>query len=97
MRFLGRRPDNIADYIALDRPEAACRLVQKIFAHVQQLADFALYSPRGMLAQSSLLPRPQKGFVSLLISRIIWQADLGPSEGSRFQPIMFAVKHLFLW
>ena len=32
--------DGIADYIALDRPEAARRLVQKIFAHVEQLASY---------------------------------------------------------
>ncbi|HLF95725.1 MAG TPA: type II toxin-antitoxin system RelE/ParE family toxin [Methylococcaceae bacterium] len=31
--------DAIADYIALDNPEAARRLVQRIFRHVAQLAD----------------------------------------------------------
>lgn len=31
--------DAIADYIALDNPEAAKRLVQKVFRHVRQLAD----------------------------------------------------------
>ena len=31
--------DAIADYIALDNPEAAKHLVQKIFDHVGQLAD----------------------------------------------------------
>lgn len=31
--------DAIADYIALDDPEAARRLVQKIFEHVSHLAD----------------------------------------------------------
>jgi toxin ParE1/3/4 len=31
--------DTIADYIALDNPEAARRLVQRIFGHVDQLAD----------------------------------------------------------
>ena len=31
--------DAIADYIALDDPEAARRLVQKIFTHVEQLAQ----------------------------------------------------------
>ena len=30
--------DAIADYIALDKPEAARRLVQRIFIHVAQLA-----------------------------------------------------------
>jgi toxin ParE1/3/4 len=29
--------DTIADYIALDNPEAARRLVQKVFKHVEQL------------------------------------------------------------
>jgi toxin ParE1/3/4 len=29
----------IADYIALDKPEAAARLVKKVFCHVQQLAS----------------------------------------------------------
>ena len=32
--------DAIADYIALDKPEAARRLVQRVFKHVEQLADF---------------------------------------------------------
>jgi toxin ParE1/3/4 len=32
--------DRIADYIALDDPEAARKLVRKIFAHVEQLAEF---------------------------------------------------------
>lgn len=32
--------DAIADYIALDNPEAARRLVRKIFRHVGQLADY---------------------------------------------------------
>ena len=31
--------DAIADYIALDNPEAARELVQKVFRHVGQLAD----------------------------------------------------------
>ena len=31
--------DAIADYIALDNPEAARRLVQKIFEHVEHLAS----------------------------------------------------------
>jgi plasmid stabilization system protein ParE len=30
--------DSIADYIALDKPDAAARLVQRIFAHVEKLA-----------------------------------------------------------
>ncbi|GLQ49309.1 type II toxin-antitoxin system RelE/ParE family toxin [Dyella flava] len=30
--------DEIADYIALDNPQAACDLVQRVFAHVAQLA-----------------------------------------------------------
>ncbi|MDD2706906.1 MAG: type II toxin-antitoxin system RelE/ParE family toxin [Verrucomicrobiae bacterium] len=30
--------DAIADYIALDKPDAARRLVQRVFAHVGQLA-----------------------------------------------------------
>jgi toxin ParE1/3/4 len=32
--------DAIADYISLDKPAAARRLVQKIFEHVEQLSDF---------------------------------------------------------
>jgi addiction module RelE/StbE family toxin len=31
--------DAIADYIALDNPEAARKLVQNVFRHVEQLAD----------------------------------------------------------
>ena len=31
--------DEIADYIALDDPQAARGLVQRVFAHVAQLAD----------------------------------------------------------
>ena len=32
--------DGIADYIALDGPEAARKLVRKIFSHVEQLTEF---------------------------------------------------------
>jgi toxin ParE1/3/4 len=32
--------DAIADYISLDKPAAARRLVQKVFEHIQQLSDF---------------------------------------------------------
>ena len=32
--------DTIADYIALDNPEAARRLVQRVFKHVEQLAKY---------------------------------------------------------
>lgn len=32
--------DAIADYVALDDPEASRRLVQKIFRHVDQLATY---------------------------------------------------------
>ena len=31
--------DRIADYIALDNPDAARRLVQRIFLHIEQLAS----------------------------------------------------------
>jgi len=31
--------DTIADYIALDNPEAARNLVQRVFRHVEQLVD----------------------------------------------------------
>ena len=31
--------DAIADYIALDNPQAARQLVQKVFRHVEQLAE----------------------------------------------------------
>jgi toxin ParE1/3/4 len=34
--------DAIADYIALDNPAAAAALVQRVFAHVGQLADHPL-------------------------------------------------------
>jgi toxin ParE1/3/4 len=30
----------IADYIALDNPEAARALVQRVFQHVEQLAEY---------------------------------------------------------
>jgi toxin ParE1/3/4 len=31
--------DEIADYIALDNPQAASELVQRVFQHIEQLAD----------------------------------------------------------
>ena len=31
--------DAIADYIALDKPDAARKLIQRVFQHVQQLED----------------------------------------------------------
>jgi toxin ParE1/3/4 len=42
----------IADYIALDKPEAARRLVQRVFTHVEQLA---------MHPQSGSVPRELRG------------------------------------
>jgi addiction module RelE/StbE family toxin len=38
--------DAIADYIALDNPEAARALVQRVFRHVEQLADHPRSGPR---------------------------------------------------
>jgi toxin ParE1/3/4 len=38
--------DGIADYIALDNPEAAAQLVQRIFAHVAQLAEHPRSGPK---------------------------------------------------
>jgi len=32
--------DTIADYIALDNPEAARDLVRRVFSHVEQLAEY---------------------------------------------------------
>jgi plasmid stabilization system protein ParE len=34
--------DKIADYIALDKPDAAFRFVKKVFASVERLADHPL-------------------------------------------------------
>jgi plasmid stabilization system protein ParE len=51
--------DAIADYIALDNPEAARRLVQKIFEHVdhlkaiQDLVQSRQSSKAGVIARSS--------------------------------------------
>jgi len=45
--------DAIADYIALDNPEAARSLVQRIFAHVEQLAAHP---------KSGSVPRELRGF-----------------------------------
>ena len=45
--------DAIADYIALDNPEAARRLVQKVFRHVEHLADHP---------KSGSKPQELKGF-----------------------------------
>jgi len=44
--------DAIADYIALDKPEAARRLVQRVFEHVEQLTTY----PR-----SGSVPRELRG------------------------------------
>jgi plasmid stabilization system protein ParE len=38
--------DTIADYIALDNPEAARDLVQRVFRHVEQLAKYPLSGSR---------------------------------------------------
>lgn len=38
--------DAIADYIALDNPSAARELVQRIFAHVEQLAAHPMSGPK---------------------------------------------------
>ncbi len=44
--------DAIADYIALDKPEAARRLVQRVFEHVEQLSTHP---------QSGSVPRELRG------------------------------------
>lgn len=38
--------DAIADYIALDNPDAAMELVRNVFAHVEQVADHPRSSPK---------------------------------------------------
>ncbi len=38
--------DAIADYIALDNPEAARELVQRVFKHVELLADHPRLGPK---------------------------------------------------
>ncbi len=38
--------DAIADYIALDSPQAARELVQRVFAHVGQLEEHPLSGPK---------------------------------------------------
>ncbi len=38
--------DAVADYIALDDPQAARRLVQRVFQHVEQLAEHPESGPR---------------------------------------------------
>ena len=38
--------DAIADYIALDKPDAASRVVQRIFAHVEKLKKHPELGPR---------------------------------------------------
>jgi addiction module RelE/StbE family toxin len=38
--------DAIADYIALDNPQAARQLVQRIFSHVEQLTSHPLSGPK---------------------------------------------------
>lgn len=38
--------DAIADYIALDNPQAARELVQRVFGHVGQLAEHPLGGPK---------------------------------------------------
>lgn len=38
--------DAIADYIALDNPQAARELVQRVFDHVGQLAEHPLSGPK---------------------------------------------------
>jgi toxin ParE1/3/4 len=37
--------DQIADYISLDKPEAARKLVQRVFQKVESLADFPEMGP----------------------------------------------------
>ena len=73
-----QRSDAIADYIALDNPEAARRLVQKIFEHVEHLESH----PR-----LGLKPDELKGWrdrqivesVSYLLPRRFW-ASLNTSR-----------------
>ena len=50
--------DAIADYIALDNPEAARALVQRVFQHVEQLADHPRSGPRPPARRARRAARP---------------------------------------
>src|SRR6202008_4911396 len=66
--------DAIEDYIALDNPEAARRLVQKIFEHVENLERHATLGSttkglKGASAQGLALSQDRRAAVSHLLPR----------------------------
>ena len=64
--------DAIADYIALDKPSAARRFVQRVFSSVEQLAEFPGSGPR--------IPElPKSVYRQLVVSpcRIFYRRDSG--------------------
>ena len=63
--------DAIADYIALDDPEAARKLVRKIFAHVGQLAEF----PESGSIPRELLPMRRYRQIVEKPCRIFYRAE----------------------
>ena len=61
--------DAIADYIALDNPEAARRLVQKIFEHVDHLESHPKTWLKAARAQRLALSPDRRAAVSYLLPR----------------------------
>ena len=64
--------DAIADYIALDNPEAARRLVQKIFEHVNHLQSHPRNWLKTARAQRLALSPNRRAAVSYLLPRRFW-------------------------
>jgi addiction module RelE/StbE family toxin len=62
--------DAIADYIALENPDAARQLVQRVFRHVDQLASHPLSGP-----VASDLPGPGYRQISEPPCRVFYRVD----------------------
>lgn len=82
--------DAIADYIALDNPEAAGALVQRVFAHVDHLAQHSRFGKKPSEPEASryrqIVETPcrifyrQKGKVIYIVHVIRGDQLLGPGN-----------------
>ena len=65
--------EGIVEYIACDKPDAAARLVQRVFAHVEKLADHPELGP----AVPELRPRSRYRQIVESPCRVLYRYDRG--------------------
>jgi toxin ParE1/3/4 len=66
--------DAIADYIALDNPEAARRLVQKIFEHVEKLEKHPRLGSKPQELKAGVIARSSSCLVASSTAKILGES-----------------------